>query len=412
MTEIKKTAQRFREEGLNIFTLPYGSKIPDHPWGQYKDRFEMPWHFEREMSFEGDRNLAVVCGLGSGNLVGLDWDTEPGTTDYHKRFYEQCPPYRKICDNTLINSTSRGPRIWIQTPAPVKTKKIADLQIDVKAHGSYFLTPPSKHPTNPEAYRWLQENKPIYKLGDFRQIPFIEFEPIDEEDIFNMLPKWGQLVLSGSKAGKRSRSEAEMKLVTYLIGHRYTPQQVIQIFDRYAKPKTHFAEHASRRSYLWALIETAQSWLETQKTTVNEIIEAAYYALKLFNFKGNAKGYDFAVALAFLDRAWMMGSVTNLEPSLRDIAKGANVSYQAVKNAIKRIPFLLYEKNFDTGRYVYNIDTTAIQLNGKRNLSLLRNLDTLKHRVCTHEVSRFANKSLIGPLHKHVSRDEIGRAHV
>lgn len=143
-------------------------------------------------------NLGIVCGGISQNLVVVDFD--------EKKLCEKVFG-DGISKETYVVKTNRGKHVYFKTDYPIKSFKISELGIDIKAEGGYVLAPPSTHPAGTE---YVEERiTPIKHFqGDFKE----EFLRTLEEKIKTFdCKKHTQIVdvqelLKGVEKGKRNDS--------------------------------------------------------------------------------------------------------------------------------------------------------------------------------------------------------------
>jgi hypothetical protein len=160
IAELYRYLELYQKLGLSMIPIAYKSKKPALPsWQEYQRRLPevgelMEWFTEGEM-----RNIGIICGRVSGNLVVLDFDS--------KESYEHFIHIESgLIDLTPIVETGRGFQIYLHSSDPVPTFKVPQLQIDVKGEGGYVVAPPSLHP-NGKKYKFINSPRQIANVGDF-----------------------------------------------------------------------------------------------------------------------------------------------------------------------------------------------------------------------------------------------------
>jgi len=127
--------------GLGFCVIPvrFKEKIPAlTEWSTYKTR--KPTDEELHAWFDrGNRNIAVVCGAVSGNLVVIDFDDQNAM-----RFVIN--DLNEIAKKTMIVRTGKGLHIYMRLTNPANFR-LQNLKIDVKGEGGFVLAPPSVHPS-------------------------------------------------------------------------------------------------------------------------------------------------------------------------------------------------------------------------------------------------------------------------
>lgn len=125
---------------FNIIPVAFRTKKPLVPWKQFQESKATPEEIASWFDGSEPRNIGVVTGWISGGLIVIDFDF---LNMYRKFFIPE-----KIESQTLTVRTSRGCHVYVRTlTTPPRSFKIPQLQIDVKAEGSFVLAPPSTHPS-------------------------------------------------------------------------------------------------------------------------------------------------------------------------------------------------------------------------------------------------------------------------
>jgi len=131
-----------KDNKLNVIPCIYRAKTPAiGSWLPYQSK--MSTKVERKQWFldKDIRNLAVITGTISDNLVVIDFDDPKWVKKIFKSIEGEA-------NKTLIVQTSKGRyHIYYKLNYKPPNVKITHFGIDVKGEGGYVLFPPSIHPS-------------------------------------------------------------------------------------------------------------------------------------------------------------------------------------------------------------------------------------------------------------------------
>lgn len=147
----------FNYQGIACIPIKPASKLPTIAWREYQNRAP---EFGDLISWfsEGDKNIAVLCGLVSNSLVILDFDTLQAYEEWRSNY----PGYA----DSFSVSTSRGRHVYLfADDLPERTFKSGEC--DVKVTG-YCLTVPSIHPSGTQ-YQVVNE-APIKRVSGLSEV--------------------------------------------------------------------------------------------------------------------------------------------------------------------------------------------------------------------------------------------------
>lgn len=172
--EVYNAAITYIQHGLSVIPLKYKDKKPLIEWKEYQERQPTIDEIEQWLK-NGRKNIAVITGSVSGNIVVIDFDDK----EKYREFMFSLP--RKLYETigeTWIVSTSRGTHVYLRIKdidaetfkQHFKTMKLK--HVDIKAEGGYVVAPPSIHPDG-AIYTFLQ-GPPEYKIVE------IDVETFDE----------------------------------------------------------------------------------------------------------------------------------------------------------------------------------------------------------------------------------------
>jgi len=137
-------AKRLVNLGFSVFPIKPRDKVPAiDSWKEYQER--KPTDEELHTWFDrGDKNIAIVCGKNSGNLVVVDFD-DPAVFNF---LFEGGPDkfIEKVKGKTLVVKTRKGYHFYYRTTENLlQTRRFDNLKIDIKGEGGYVIAPPSIH---------------------------------------------------------------------------------------------------------------------------------------------------------------------------------------------------------------------------------------------------------------------------
>jgi len=149
---ILNQALLYYDKGYSVFPLKQGTKEPAvKVWEPYKTE-----RATREQVAEwfknNDKNIAVICGAVSGNLVVLDFDDSPEQPSFYSKFFKR----EEIEKNTPVVETSFGRyQVYLRSDKPLKSFNVPELRLEIRSEGRYVVAPPSIHPKTGQPYRFI-----------------------------------------------------------------------------------------------------------------------------------------------------------------------------------------------------------------------------------------------------------------
>lgn len=103
-----------------------------------------------------DANVGILCGVASGDLVVLDFDTPDGLRD------ATCMRPEELAIHTLVARTARGWHVYARGSSVGTSSPWPGL--DVRGEGSMVVAPPSVHPSG-AMYEFVRADSPIATLS-------------------------------------------------------------------------------------------------------------------------------------------------------------------------------------------------------------------------------------------------------
>lgn len=161
---LMETALQLTSEGIAVIPCVKGAKEPAiASWLPFQEN--LPSELQVTAWFSGNnRNLGIICGKVSGNLLVVDCDSQEAYETFIKS-------YGALLGNCPVVKTARGYHIYLRTTRAVRSSKRDGL--DIKSEGGYVIGPGSVHPDG-TVYQVVQ--------GDMVHIPTLDPELLGLED--------------------------------------------------------------------------------------------------------------------------------------------------------------------------------------------------------------------------------------
>lgn len=142
--------QYYADRGLTTLPLRPREKRPLR--SGWRTPFPDAW-----MDTPADANVGILCGVASGGLVVLDFDSRDGPREV------LCMRAEELAVHTLVVRTARGWHVYARD-ASARTCS-PQVGLDVRAEGSLVVAPPSIHPAG-VGYELVNADAPIAALAD------------------------------------------------------------------------------------------------------------------------------------------------------------------------------------------------------------------------------------------------------
>jgi CRP-like cAMP-binding protein len=280
-------------------------------------------------------NVAALCGVPSGNLLGIDAESPKA----FEIALEQLD--RAGFADTWIDQTPRGGRIWLRTPVPVQSQKGKD--IEALGQGKYGLTYPSHFGV--KEYRRLHHPPSILKvpsleaLGD--ALPWLK----PKEAVIpthKRVPRLAANLLRGRgvrNSKYTTRSEAEQAIIASLYAKGFDFIEVLALFRKYpAAGKFSAMRESLATAYLRSSYEFARKFHEEESPESN-VRKAARDALLWASatpWPGKTGSTDRAVFCAHASLSYQ-SSREDYGASARDIAEHAGCQRVTAQRSTHRL---------------------------------------------------------------------------
>jgi len=177
-------AKKLVDMGFSVFAIRPRDKVPAIPsWKEFQQR--MPTDQELHEWFDdGNKNIAIVCGKISGNLVVVDFD-DPAILDFLVD-----GGIAKFREETLVVETRKGFHTYFRvSESLLQNRRFDNLKIDIKGEGGYVVAPPSIHREGTR-YEFLNDKEVEFngKFDEFLRI--LEQKDYEFKYAKEVLPYW------------------------------------------------------------------------------------------------------------------------------------------------------------------------------------------------------------------------------
>ena len=162
LSELGKAAVWYCENGFDIIPIEAKGKRPFAPVvpNGLRDSFNNPEDAEKVWTRWPDLNVAIVCGVVSGNLIVLDFDEDDDKDVHGFDTLAGWEDEHGELARTATAITGRGGMHYLyRTDRPIRPSVNQDKGVDVRGEGSYIVAPPSVHP-NGTPYKWNMGEAP------------------------------------------------------------------------------------------------------------------------------------------------------------------------------------------------------------------------------------------------------------
>lgn len=145
----------YYDKGLAIIPAVYGDKKPIVEWKKYQK--ERPTREQVINWFKGgDKNIAMIVGEVSGNIVVLDFEALEYYNDFFKEGLER--------STWVVKSGGGGRHVYLICFEPIENRKITNkegkLVLEIRAKDQIVILPPSLHPSGAR-YEFLSDPKEV-----------------------------------------------------------------------------------------------------------------------------------------------------------------------------------------------------------------------------------------------------------
>lgn len=345
------TAREYRARGLSVLPLEAQVKRPliGRSWKQNQTRPMTDAELERIYAEDPARNIGIIGGAISGNLVVIDVD------DVSKfRLSGAEKKLQNIITSTWVTRTPRGKglHIYLRTPeGAVRTgpgKGISGRKLnyglEFKAEGGYVAAPNSIFGGSGQ-YEFLSFPDKILEV-ELSDLAFLDPELAPEQSLrpYGIPFKFWDMLKAGnyqkygfSKSGNgRSISEAEFQLVCYLVNLSWTMDEVYELFRIHANDSSHFHSQPNwSMSYLRTTYENAAEHVRKNKSQHKRRIELAFERVNAID-SGRTTLTDRDVLRALL-RISLRTNKPEIGASVREVAELAQVHWFTAMKALRRL---------------------------------------------------------------------------
>lgn len=344
-SEIIDSAISYREDGIQVFPVPYGTKKAEIDHKKFQSEWIPINHLPKLFI---NSNIAGLGGSISNNLIILDVDN---FEKFHKTI-AQDKWFKDIRMSTWESFSASGkPHIYLRTAYPVRgTNQVKTVGTEIRGNGLYALMPPSIYLKNGQGllYTWARKSGSILQLNESETeklkelIPFKKWEPnISNDKPFGMSWKFFDILCNGNfhKYGfTQSRSEGEFQILLHLINLGWNNNDILSLIDERASNETRFKTRNKQHTIDELL--RARQWSEAHKSEIIKTIEEIQQSIPYTNWNlvgGKSALTDRLVFEYFLSVAKRSHKIEDLGLSEREIAEGIGRCRIAVHRSIQRL---------------------------------------------------------------------------
>lgn len=432
-TEITNTQERaidLYRRGFNVFPLPIRSKKPYRRTSLkrlFTSRLHMcgdglepcrhgKWAPNFGHLFAGEKNIAVICGRTSGNLIDVDCDSLEAFELMGQELDRRGLPYW-----AFTSRRGGGYLLRVKEGETVNIPKAASRfkDVEVWGHAHFALLPLSIHPSG-AVYRWRGDGDPRYQFAShYETLPAVsvtaldwlgvtllndEKKPVKPLEMFRLPAKYAVLSERNRETLARGASEGERNNRLYslacdLAGCGFSSEDIQADFlaaaaacqpvfgERQALSVLKYAYREDRKP-----AKTAYSVnLTGRMSPINNFVYS-YDWRQAFGRKARTRR---AVFVACVDRSAIEGPV--FRASIRELAEIVNRSYQFVNVCLhdllnkKLLRLVMTGKDSASGANVYAFGnfTELLQFGDTNSKDCNINVIKLKHQKDEQKTDAF-----------------------
>jgi hypothetical protein len=204
-------ALEYYDAGLCVIPLKPDKRPTLKSWRDYQKT--RPTREEvKEWFSSGSPNIGIICGAVSGNLAVVDFD-DPAKYEALKNSLPE----------TWITQTGRGYHAYFQSDEPIKSYKLEQDHIDVRAEGTYVVAPPSVHESG-KRYKFIA--RPV-RMASAAMLRSLGLSPVESPSISQERePSWVAKAMSGPVL-EGTRDDTCTKLAGHFL--RILPRDEVEI---------------------------------------------------------------------------------------------------------------------------------------------------------------------------------------
>lgn len=312
-----------------IVALPY-SKVCPLEWGDYQAIGPTRDELHAMFSCSDNLNVGLICGAPSGNLCGVDCETQ----DKFEETLEQLD--RVGLADTWIDKTPRGGRVWLRSPVPLNSQKGKD--IELLGALKYGLTYPSRF--GEKQYTRLHHPPSILAIPSLdllrEALPWLT--PTEAPALpRKRLPRLARRLLRGNGIDRYgSRSEAEQAIVSSLFNRGFLFDEVLALF-RNSKATGRFSEMPADEAirHVRLMFNEARSYSQKESPHRTAARNALLWAAST-SWRGRTGSIDRAVFSAHASLAFISGKA-DYGAASRDLAEHAACERSTAQRATRRL---------------------------------------------------------------------------
>lgn len=224
---VRDAAITFFYEGLSV--IPLMGKKATIDWAKHQHEIAIPEKIHQWSHSGRLKNVGIVCGEVSRNLVVMDLDGQAAVEAYEIMFPELLNTF------TVITGSGKGKHLYYRVndlPQTTRLNYPNHQAIELRANGLYVVAPPSIHPDTYKPYL-VPAPKPIMKLPDLNPVRAWLYQqwlqrqkpkpPRTQRTIVGgSTPRWAEAALTYESRDVRNAAEGvrndRLNLAAYNLG--------------------------------------------------------------------------------------------------------------------------------------------------------------------------------------------------
>jgi len=368
-SEVQATAVNLYRRGLNVFPVPRGEKQPYILRPLYYGRLHLcgpgcpkrkrnkghKCHPDLTDLFAGRRNLAVMTGRTSGNLVAIDCDTPAAFRAVGAELTRRGIPY-------WAYTSARGGGYLVRLAEGEAANTKATINgVEIWGHMHYVLLPPSVHPSG-IVYQWATTN-PL-DLPPSERVPVVSVQALDwlgvalyrpqqpyQAGDLHGLPSWAahlseqnrrilaQALTGGYEVGERNTwlTKPLYDLAAIVQDGLAPEEEALALLEKAARALDYPVKHV-RQMWTSAMCKHDLKRAKPENPQRLEVLKAlAFEQTHDWSSHKRTNHTDRMVFRACIERARRDAGHNSFRASIREVAELAGVSAKTAQAALHRL---------------------------------------------------------------------------
>lgn len=191
---VRDAAVSYFYEGLSV--IPLTGKEVKMKWAIYQEELAIPQTIHHWHKIGVLKNVGIVCGKVSNNLVVMDLDGQAAIEAFERNFPHLLDTF------TVLTGSGKGKHLYYRVDDLPPTTKLVNPNhqcIELRANGMYVVAPPSLHPDTHAPYR-SAFSAPIRKLANMDDVKHWLYEQLARKQ--KPLGTGGQRIMRGGNTSR------------------------------------------------------------------------------------------------------------------------------------------------------------------------------------------------------------------